>query len=84
MAENYFEDRQLCTKISDAIFEGDTVQIVTKDKQGTKSKDDLITGKVKKVLSHGGYYKNGIKVELESGEIGRVQYFIKDGGHFDN
>ena len=76
MPRNYFEGRQECTKYPDGIFEGDIVQIITKDKQGSRSMDDLITGKVKRILSKGRYYRNGIKVELDTGEIGRVQYLL--------
>lgn len=76
MPKNYFEGRQECTKCPDGIYIGDTVQIITKDKQGSKSKEDLVTGKVERILSKGNYYRNGIKVELETGEIGRVQYLL--------
>ena len=37
---------------------------VTKDKQGTRRLEDLVTGIVVRVLSHGRYYRNGVKVEV--------------------
>ncbi len=77
MPKNYFENRQECTKTPYGILPGDIVQIITKDKQGSRSMDDLITGEVSRILSHGRHYNNGIKVELVTGEIGRVQYLVE-------
>lgn len=84
MPKNYFENRQICTMYPDGINVGDTVKIITKDKQGSKNKSDLIEGTVVRVLSHGSFYRNGVKVELERLDteelvIGRVQYFVKNG-----
>ncbi|HCL4480013.1 TPA: DUF2196 domain-containing protein [Clostridium botulinum] len=84
MPKNYFENRQICTMYPDGINVGDIVQIITKDKQGSKNKSDLIEGTVIRILSHGSYYRNGVKVELERLDnkvlvIGRVQYFVRSG-----
>lgn len=83
MPKNYFEGRQECTKYSDGISVGEIVQIITKENQGSQSKDDLVTGKVVRILSKGRYYRNGIKVEIERLDtkelvIGRVQYWIAE------
>lgn len=64
MPKNYFEDRPEMTKYPMLIQRGDLVEIITKDKQGAKSRDALIKGYVYKVLSKGKYYRNGVKVKL--------------------
>lgn len=76
MPVNNFHNRQECTKIPNQIHVGDWVKIITKEKQGSNDEKDLILGEVKRVLSHGNYYRNGIKVQLGDGTIGRVQYFV--------
>ena len=52
------------------IYVGQSVQIVLKQHQRT---GELIQGIVKKVLTKSTYHPHGIKVMLESGEIGRVK-----------
>jgi uncharacterized repeat protein (TIGR03833 family) len=42
-----------------------------------KNKNGLLTGRVKEVLTSAHYHPKGIKVRLESGEIGRVKEIIK-------
>lgn len=64
MPKNYFEDRPTFSHYPNCISVGDRVMIVTKDKQGTRSLEDLITGLVVRVLSKGKYYQNGVKVEV--------------------
>ena len=64
MPKNYFENRPTFSHYPNCISVGDCVQIVTKDKQGTRSMEDLLTGLVVRVLSKGSYYKNGVKVEI--------------------
>ena len=64
MPKNYFEDRPRYSHYPNCILPGDKVMIVTKEKQGTRSLDDLVTGVVVRVLSKGRYYANGVKVEI--------------------
>lgn len=52
------------------IYVGQSVQIVLKQHQRT---GELIQGIVKKVLTKSTHHPHGIKVMLESGEIGRVK-----------
>ena len=49
------------------------VQIVQKHDQHTGA---LTDGKVRKILTSSNFHPHGIKVELDSGEIGRVQNII--------
>lgn len=79
MPKNNFQNRQECTKYPNQIHLGDLVKIITKEKQGSSDEKDLIIGYVKRVLSHGTFYRNGIKVELTDGTIGRVQYLVCEG-----
>ena len=76
MPVNNFHNRQECTKTPQGINIGDLVKIIEKEKQGSKDENDLVIGYVKRILSHGKYYRNGIKVELTNGIIGRVQYLV--------
>lgn len=64
MPKNYFENRPRFSHYPNCILPGDKVMIVTKDKQGTRHLEDLVTGIVVRVLSKGRYYKNGVKVEI--------------------
>jgi len=57
----------------DKINIGITVQIVQKQDQRTGK---LTEGIVKRVLTSSNFHPHGIKVELENGEIGRVQNII--------
>jgi uncharacterized repeat protein (TIGR03833 family) len=52
------------------IIIGMTVQIVQKQDQRT---GNLTDGKVKRILTSSNFHPHGIKVELDSGKIGRVQ-----------
>jgi len=58
----------------DKISTGAEVQIVQKQDQRTGS---LTEGKVKRILTSSQFHPHGIKVELESGKIGRVQKIVK-------
>ena len=58
----------------DEISTGAVVQIVQKQDQRTGS---LTEGKVKRILTSSQFHPHGIKVELESGKIGRVQKMVK-------
>ena len=53
---------------------GITVQIVQKQDQRTGK---LTEGKVKRILTSSQVHPHGIKVELDTGKIGRVQKIIQ-------
>ena len=55
------------------IFEGGTVEIVQKHHQRT---GELTEGEVQRILTKSKQHPHGIKVQLESGEIGRVKWVI--------
>jgi uncharacterized repeat protein (TIGR03833 family) len=54
----------------DKISIGVIVQIVQKQDQRT---GNLTEGKVKRILTSSQFHPHGIKVELENGNIGRIQ-----------
>jgi uncharacterized repeat protein (TIGR03833 family) len=58
----------------DKISIGAVVQIVQKQDQRT---GNLTEGKVKRILTSSQFHTHGIKVELESEKIGRVQKIVK-------
>jgi len=58
----------------DKISIGAVVQIVQKQDQRT---GNLTEGKVKRLLTSSQFHPHGIKVELESGKVGRVQKIVK-------
>ncbi|MDE1811939.1 MAG: YwbE family protein [Thaumarchaeota archaeon] len=57
----------------DKIKIGTTVSIVQKQDQRTGK---LTDGTVKRILTSSSFHPHGIKVELESGKIGRVQKLV--------
>jgi uncharacterized repeat protein (TIGR03833 family) len=57
-----------------SIYPGLEVQIVQKQDQGSGA---LTRGIVKDILTNSANHPHGIKVRLESGEVGRVQEIIK-------
>jgi uncharacterized repeat protein (TIGR03833 family) len=57
-----------------SIYKGLEVQIVQKKDQDSGA---LTRGIVKDILTNSANHPHGIKVRLESGEIGRVQEIIK-------
>jgi uncharacterized repeat protein (TIGR03833 family) len=57
-----------------SIYKGLEVQIVQKNDQDSGA---LTRGIVKDILTNSAYHPHGIKVRLESGEIGRVQEIIE-------
>ena len=57
----------------DKISPGITVDIVQKQDQ---SSGKLTQGVVKRILTSSNFHPHGIKVELESGKIGRVQNLV--------
>lgn len=54
---------------------GDEVEIVQKQDQRT---GDLTNGFVKKILTKSSFHPHGIKVMLETGEVGRVKEVIDE------
>jgi uncharacterized repeat protein (TIGR03833 family) len=58
----------------DKISIGVIVQIVQKQDQHT---GNITEGKVKRILTSSQFHPHGIKVELENGEIGRIQKIVK-------
>lgn len=52
---------------------GGHVEIVEKQDQGT---DNVTEGYVKKILTNSKNHPHGIKVELETGEVGRVKEIL--------
>ncbi len=57
------------------IFIGLEVNIVLKEDQRT---GELTNGFVKKILTNSTFHPHGIKVMLETGEVGRVKKIIKE------
>lgn len=55
------------------IFEGGTVEIVQKHHQSTGV---LTQGEVERILTKSKQHPHGIKVQLDSGEIGRVKWVL--------
>ena len=53
---------------------GNFVEIVQKHHQRT---GELTKGKIKRILTKTTFHPHGIKVELQSGEIGRVQAILE-------
>jgi len=54
---------------------GQEVEIVQKQHQGT---EELTDGFVKRILTKSGTHPHGIKVMLETGEVGRVKNILDD------
>lgn len=58
------------------IFEGALVEIVQKRHQCT---GELTEGEVRRILTKSPQHPHGIKVELESGQVGRVKWVVMEG-----
>ncbi|MFC2110947.1 YwbE family protein [Bacteroidota bacterium] len=54
---------------------GSLVEVVQKQDQRT---EELTEGIVKRILTKSSNHPHGIKVQLDSGEVGRVKYVILD------
>lgn len=54
---------------------GDLVEIVEKQNQ---SNGNLTEGLVKRILTNSVFHPHGIKVKLDTGEVGRVQHVIEE------
>lgn len=61
MPKNYFINREERSMLPNKVKAGDFVFIVEKQKQGCKTIDELVLGKIKNKLSNGDRYKNGAK-----------------------
>jgi uncharacterized repeat protein (TIGR03833 family) len=61
-------------KIKKNIFIGQEVEIVLKEDQCSGA---LTSGIVKRVLTNSSFHPHGIKVELETGAIGRVKELVE-------
>jgi uncharacterized repeat protein (TIGR03833 family) len=57
------------------IFIGLEVNIVLKEDQRT---GELTNGFVKKILTNSAFHPHGIKVMLETGEVGRVKEIVSE------
>ncbi|PKP45998.1 MAG: hypothetical protein CVT95_07750 [Bacteroidetes bacterium HGW-Bacteroidetes-12] len=64
------ENNKLSGTIRKNIQEGKTVEIVQKNHQRT---GELTEGVVKRILTNSPTHPHGIKVQLETGEVGRVK-----------
>lgn len=64
------ENKKLNGTIRKNIQPGKTVEIVQKHHQRT---GELTEGVVKKILTNSSTHPHGIKVQLETGEVGRVK-----------
>ncbi len=69
-SENFMEDSKWDGRQKKNIIIGGNVEIVEKKDQGT---DNVTEGYVKKILTKSNNHPHGIKVELETGEVGRVK-----------
>ncbi len=64
------ENKKLNGTIRKNIQPGKTVEIVQKNHQRT---GELTEGLVKRILTNSSTHPHGIKVQLETGEVGRVK-----------
>ncbi len=69
------EDRALDGKQRKNIHIGDEVEIVQKHHQRT---GELTNGFVKRILTNSANHPHGIKVMLETGEVGRVKSIVPE------
>ena len=69
------EDNKLSGKDRKNIKIGDAVEVIQKYHQRT---GELTEGVVKRLLTKSANHPHGIKVQLESGQVGRVKSVLKD------
>ena len=67
------EREKITGRLRSNIHIGDEVEIVQKNHQRT---GELTEGIVKRILTKSANHPHGIKVELETGEVGRVKNVI--------
>jgi len=60
-------------KVRQNLYPGLKVSIVLKEDQGTEKR---VIGKIEKILTKSPKHDRGIKVKLDTGEIGRVQKIL--------
>lgn len=58
------------------VYVGALVEVVEKQNQRT---GELTEGLVKRILTKSKFHPHGIKVMLDTGEVGRVQNILEDG-----
>jgi len=58
------------------VYVGALVEVVEKQNQRT---GELTEGLVKRILTKSKFHPHGIKVILDTGEVGRVQNILEDG-----
>ncbi|MFT4753684.1 MAG: putative repeat protein (TIGR03833 family) [Salibacteraceae bacterium] len=67
------EDQKLTGTLRKNIFEGALVEIIQKHHQRT---GELTEGLVVKLLTKSPQHPHGIKVQLDTGEVGRVKWVL--------
>lgn len=67
------DHKKLAGNNSKDIYIGCVVEVVKKAHQRS---GQLTLGRVKRLLTKSAYHPHGIKVQLESGEVGRVKWVI--------
>jgi uncharacterized repeat protein (TIGR03833 family) len=69
------EQEKISGSIRNNIKIGDEVEIVQKQDQRS---GELTNGFVKRILTNSQKHPHGIKVQLETGEVGRVKWVLKN------
>ena len=69
----FYELKMLDGKNRNNISIGLEVEIVQKQDQRS---GELTEGTVSRILTNSNYHPHGIKVQLETGEVGRVKYIL--------
>jgi uncharacterized repeat protein (TIGR03833 family) len=69
------EQEKISGSIRNNIKIGDEVEIVQKNHQRS---GELTEGFVKRILTNSQKHPHGIKVQLETGEVGRVKWVLKN------
>lgn len=68
-------EKQLDARKRQNLKEGDLVEVVQKNHQRT---GELTEGIIKRFLTKSSFHPHGIKVILQSGEVGRVKHIIPE------
>lgn len=58
--------------------------VLKKDQRSDAEEETLTSGKVQRILTSKSIHPRGIKVRLESGEVGRVRAIYIDGARHEN
>lgn len=67
------EDKRITGTLRKNIFEGGLVEIVQKHHQRT---GELTQGLVSRILTKSPQHPHGIKVKIDTGEVGRVKWVL--------